>query len=151
AAMIYLPLLEETGTVPSRKYVPAPEIHAHAERIASTFALTERCLFHTGVESPTWDQDRSRSIVRTDRGGELRAQFVMTGTGPLRRPKLPAIDGLADFDGPIFHSSRWDYDVTGGGPDGSAMTALADKRVAIIGTGATAVQCIPPLARDSGE
>lgn len=151
AAMIYLPLLEETGTMPSRKYVPAPEIHAHAERIASTFDLTDRCLFHTGVDSLTWDDESSRWIVRTDRGDVLRARFVITGTGPLSRPKLPAIEGLADFDGPIFHTARWDYDVTGGGPDGSPMTGLADKRVAIIGTGATAVQCIPPLARDSGE
>lgn len=151
AAMIYLPLLEETGTVPSRKYIPAPEIHAHARRIAETFDLTDRCLFHTGVDSLTWDEDAHRWIVRTDRGDVLRAHFVITGTGPLSRPKLPAIPGLADFDGPIFHTARWDYGVTGGSADGDPMTSLASKRVGIIGTGATAVQCIPPLARDSGE
>jgi len=151
AAMIYLPLLEETGTVPSRKYVPAPEIHAHAKRIATTFDLYDRALFHTGIESMTWDDDARRWIVVTDRGDRIRARFVITGTGPLSRPKLPAIEGLHDFAGPAFHTSRWDYSITGGSPEGDPMTELAGKRVGIIGTGATAIQCIPGLARDSGE
>jgi cation diffusion facilitator CzcD-associated flavoprotein CzcO len=151
AAMIYLPLLEETGTIPSRKYVPAPEIHAHARRIADTFDLRDRALFSTTITDVTWDPDLDRWIVQTDRGDVLRARFVLVGTGPLSRPKLPAIDGLEDFAGPAFHTSRWDYAVTGGSPTGDPMTALADRRVGVIGTGATSVQAIPPLARDAGE
>ena len=151
AAMIYLPLLEETGTVPSRKYVPAPEILAHAQRIATTFDLYDRALLSTGITDVTWDADTSRWIVRTDRDDVLRARYVITGTGPLSRPKLPAIEGLDTFAGPAFHTSRWDYAVTGGGPDGSPMTALADKRVGIIGTGATAVQAIRRVAESAGE
>ena len=151
AAMIYLPLLEETGTVPSAKYVPAHEIFAHARRIATTFDLYEHSLLSTGVTGVRWDETSSRWVISTDRGDEFRAQFVATGTGPLHRPKLPAVPGLEDFAGSIFHTSRWEYSVTGGSPDGSPMTALADRRVGIIGTGATGVQCIPHLGRDSGE
>ena len=151
AAMIYLPLLEETGTVPSAKYVPAHEIFAHARRIATTFDLYEHSLLSTGVTGVRWDETTSRWVISTDRGDEFRAQFVATGTGPLHRPKLPAVPGLEDFAGSIFHTSRWEYSVTGGSPDGSPMTALADRRVGIIGTGATGVQCIPHLGRDSGE
>jgi cation diffusion facilitator CzcD-associated flavoprotein CzcO len=151
AAMIYLPLLEETGTVPSAKYVPAPEIHAHARRIATTFGLYDKALLSTQVTRLEWDDDAARWIVHTDRGDRVRARFVAMGTGPLHRPKLPGIPGLDDFAGQCFHTSRWDYAYTGGDPSGAPMTRLADKRVGIIGTGATAVQCIPHLARDAGE
>jgi cation diffusion facilitator CzcD-associated flavoprotein CzcO len=89
--------------------------------------------------------------VRTDRGDRLRARFVAMGTGPLHRPKLPGISGIETFAGHTFHTSRWDYAYTGGGPDGAPMTGLADKRVGIIGTGATAVQCVAPLGRDAKE
>lgn len=151
AAMIYLPLLEETGTVPSAKYVRAPEIHAHARRIAETFCLYENALFSTGVGGVTWDEDSSRWIIRTDRDDELRARFLAMGTGPLHRPKLPGIPGIEDFERHAFHTSRWDYDYTGGSPDGAPMDRLADKRVGIIGTGATAIQCIPPLAETAAK
>ncbi|MCB1251251.1 MAG: NAD(P)/FAD-dependent oxidoreductase [Acidimicrobiales bacterium] len=151
AAMIYLPLLEETGHMPSKKYVFAPEIFGHAQRIARTFGLYDNALFSTAVESLTWDEDASRWIVRTDRGDEIRAKYVAMGTGPLHRPKLPGIEGIESFEGHAFHTSRWDYDYTGGSPDGAPMDKLADKRVGIIGTGATAVQCIPQLARDAAE
>ena len=151
AAMIYLPLLEETGTVPSAKYVPAHEIFAHARRIAETFGLYDNALLSTGVTSVRWDEMSSRWLIETDRGDAFRARFVATGTGPLHRPKLPGVDGLDDFEGHIFHTSRWDYSVTGGSPAGDPMSELADKRVGIIGTGATAVQCIPGLGRDAGE
>ncbi|MBX3313896.1 MAG: NAD(P)/FAD-dependent oxidoreductase [Actinobacteria bacterium] len=151
AAMIYLPLLEETGTVPSRKYVPAPEIFAHAKRIAETFGLYDRALLSTGITDVRWDPEISRWVVRTDRGDVLRARYVITGTGPLSRPKLPAVEGLETFAGPAFHTSRWDYSVTGGSPEGEPMTALQGKRVGIIGTGATAVQAIPHLAASAGE
>jgi cation diffusion facilitator CzcD-associated flavoprotein CzcO len=151
AAMIYLPLLEETGHMPSQKYVPAPEIFAHARRIATTFDLYPGALFSTEVTELRWDEGSSRWLVRTDRGDELRARFVTMGTGPLHRPKLPGIEGLESFGGHCFHTSRWDYAYTGGDPSGAPMDRLADLRVGIIGTGATAVQCIPHLARDAAE
>jgi cation diffusion facilitator CzcD-associated flavoprotein CzcO len=151
AAMIYLPLLEETGHMPSAKYVLAPEIYGHCRRIAKTFDLYNDVLFSTAVTELEWDADVARWIVRTDRGDEFRAQFVAMGTGPLNKPKLPGIPGIETFTGHTFHTSRWDYAYTGGDWEGTPMTKLADKRVGIIGTGATAVQCIPPLARDAGE
>lgn len=151
AAMIYLPLLEETGTVPSAKYVPAHEIFAHAQSIATTFNLYENALLSTSVSEVSWDESSARWRITTDRGDDFTAKFVATGTGPLHRPKLPGIDGIDSFEGHAFHTSRWDYDYCGGGPAGLPMDKLGDKRVAIIGTGATAVQCIPKVGRDAGE
>ncbi len=151
AAMVYLPLLEETGHMPSMKYVYAPEIFGHAQRIGRTFGLYEKALFSTQVTDLIWDDDAQRWIIHTDRGDALRARFVAMGTGPLHRPKLPGIPGIESFAGHSFHTSRWDYGFTGGDPTGATMTNLADKRVGIIGTGATAVQCIPQLGRDSKE
>ncbi len=151
ASMIYLPLLEETGHMPSHKYTFAPENLAHAQRIATTFDLYEDALLSTGVSSLTWDDAAARWVICTDRGDEVRAKYVTIGAGPLHRPKLPGIPGIESFAGHTFHTSRWDYAYTGGSPDGDPMTGLAGKRVGIIGTGATAVQCIPYLARDAGE
>ena len=151
AAMIYLPLLEETGTVPSAKYVPAPEIHAHARRIATTFGLYDGALFSTGISTMEWDDPLCRWVIHTDRGDVLRARYVCMGTGPLHRPKLPGIPGIHTFGGHAFHTARWDYGYTGGDPKGGLMEKLADKRVGIIGTGATAVQCIPHLSRAAKE
>lgn len=151
AAMVYLPLLEETGHTPSQKYVFGPEIFEHAQRIAKTFGLYENALLSTQITNLAWDDDASRWIISTDRGDRFRARFVTMGTGPLHRPKLPGIPGIETFAGHNFHTSRWDYAYTGGDPTGASMQNLADKRVGIIGTGATAVQCIPRLARDSGE
>ncbi len=151
AAMVYLPLLEETGYLPTQKYVAAPEILDHARRIARHYDLYDGALLSTKVTELRWDPAISRWRLRTDRGDELRARFVTMGTGPLHRPKLPGIPGLEEFAGPCFHTSRWDYSVTGGGPSGAPMTGLAGQRVGIIGTGATAVQCVPHLARDAGE
>jgi len=149
--MIYLPLLEETGTMPSAKYVPAPEIHAHAKRIATTFNLYDNALFSTGITGISWNPSLSRYVVTTDRGDTIRARFVAMGTGPLHRPKLPGIPGIHDFAGHAFHTSRWDYAYTGGDPTGALMEKLSTKRVGIIGTGATSVQCIPHLSRAAKE
>jgi len=151
AAMVYLPLLEETGHMPSQKYTFATEIFAHARRIASQFGLYENALLSTAVTSLEWDETSSRWVIRTDRGDEIRARFVAMGTGPLHRPKLPGVAGIETFAGHSFHTSRWDYGYTGGDAAGAPMEKLADKRVGIIGTGATAVQCIPPLARSARE
>ncbi|MEI6495879.1 MAG: NAD(P)/FAD-dependent oxidoreductase [Actinomycetota bacterium] len=151
AAMVYLPLLEETGHMPSEKYVHAPEIHAQAKRIATTFGLYDNAVFSTAITRLEWDDDASRWIIHTDRGDRMRAKYVAMGTGPLHRPKLPGIEGIDTFGGHCFHTSRWDYDYTGGDPSGALLHKLGDKRVGIIGTGATAVQCIPHLARAAKE
>jgi cation diffusion facilitator CzcD-associated flavoprotein CzcO len=146
AAMIYMPLLEETGHMPSERYAHAPEILEHCNRIAKQYGLDESALFHTRVTELEWHAPSCRWIVRTDRGDEFTAQFVATGTGPLHVPKLPGIPGIDTFAGHSFHTSRWDYAYTGGDPAGAPLDRLADKRVAIIGTGATSVQCVPRLA-----
>lgn len=151
AAMIYLPLLEETGHMPTRKYTFAPEIFGHAQRIGTHFGLYEHALFSTEVTALSWDDTAARWIVETNRGDRMRAQFVSMGTGPLHRPKLPGIEGIHTFGGHCFHTSRWDYDYTGGDYAGTPMDRLRDKKVGIIGTGATAVQCIPHLARAAEE
>jgi cation diffusion facilitator CzcD-associated flavoprotein CzcO len=146
SAMIYMPLLEETRHVPSERYAHAPEIRAHCDRIARQYSLYDRVLFHSEVTDLEWDAAGCRWIVRTNRADEFTAQFVGIGTGPLHVAKLPGIPGIETFQGHAFHTSRWDYAYTGGDPEGAPMDRLADKRVAIIGTGATSVQCIPHLA-----
>ncbi|MBL8349393.1 MAG: NAD(P)/FAD-dependent oxidoreductase [Burkholderiaceae bacterium] len=151
AAMVYMPLLEETGHRPSEKYTHGPEILAHCERIGRQYGLAGQALFHTEVTGLAWDEARALWRIRTNRGDDFSAQFIGLGTGPLHVPKLPGIPGIATFRGHSFHTSRWDYGYTGGDPLGAPMTKLAGQRVALIGTGATAVQCVPHLARDSGE
>jgi len=151
ASMVYMPLLEETGHMPSEKYAHAPEILAHCQRIGRQYGLYEHALFHTEVTSLDWDEAKSRWTIRTNRGDAFTAQFVGMGTGPLHVPKLPGIEGIESFKGHSFHTSRWDYDYTGGSPSGALIEKLADKRVGIIGTGATSVQCVPHLARACKE
>ena len=142
---VYLPLLEETGYVPTEKYVHAPEILDHCHRIAERFDLYERALLSTEVTHIEWDPGRRRWVIDTDRGDQLTARFVVLGNGPLHRPKLPGIPGIGTFRGHSFHTSRWDYDYTGGDSWGG-LDRLGDKRVGVIGTGATAVQIVPHLA-----
>jgi cyclohexanone monooxygenase len=147
ASMVYMPLLEETGHRPSEKYAHAPEILQQCRRIGRQFGLYDNALFHTVVEEVSWDEANSRWLIRTNRGDAFTASFIGLGTGPLHVPKLPGIAGVEDFEGHAFHTSRWDYDYTGGDPDGAPLDRLGDRRVAIIGTGATSVQCVPHLAR----
>ena len=151
ASMIYMPLLEETGHMPSEKYAHAPEIRNHCSRIGTHFDLYEKALFHTEVIGMEWDEGASRWTIRTSRGDEFTAKYVGMGTGPLHVAKLPGLLGIDSFKGKAFHTSRWDYAYTGGNPEGAPMENLADKRVAIIGTGATSVQCIPHLAKAAKE
>lgn len=151
ASFVYMPLLEETGHMPSEKYCKGPEILDHCRRIGEHFDLYEKAVFSTEVTSLNWDESASRWIIKTNRGDEMRAEFIAMGTGPLHRPKLPGIAGIDTFGGHTFHTSRWDYEYTGGNPAGAPLDGLADKRVGIIGTGATSVQCIPHLARAAKE
>jgi cation diffusion facilitator CzcD-associated flavoprotein CzcO len=143
---IYLPLLEETGYIPKEKYSFAPEILAHARRIGEKFDLYRDACFQTTIKAITWSEDECRWIVTTDRGDSMRARFVVMSNGPLNRPKLPGIPGIESYQGHTFHTSRWDYGYTGGDTNGN-LDKLGDKRVAVIGTGATAVQCVPHLGK----
>ena len=143
-AYIYLPLCEETGYLPQHKFAFQPEILAHAQRIGRHYALYEDALFHTAVTDLEWQEEAGRWLVRTNRGDALQARFVIMSNGPLNTPKLPGVPGIEAFEGHTFHTSRWDYAYTGGSSEGN-LSGLKDKRVAIIGTGATAVQCIPHL------
>ncbi|NEB39489.1 NAD(P)/FAD-dependent oxidoreductase [Streptomyces sp. SID14515] len=147
---VYLPMLEETGYVPEWKYAPGDEIRRHAVRIARTYGLYADTLFSTGVTSLTWEENSETWIVATDRGDAFRATYVVNATGTLTDPKLPGIPGIEKFTGHTFHTSRWDYAYTGGTPQGG-MTRLADKRVGIVGTGATGIQVIPMLAQDAAH
>ena len=140
----YLPLLEELDYVPKEKYSYAREILEHSERIGKHFGLYEKTLFQTEVKDLEWDSQTKRWIVRTNRDDAIRARFVSMANGPLHRPKLPGIPGIQSYQGHTFHTSRWDYEYTGGGPNGG-LDKLTDKRIAIIGTGATAIQCVPFL------
>jgi cyclohexanone monooxygenase len=141
---IYLPLLEELGYVPKEKYSRAPEILAHSQAIGRRYDLYRGALFQTEVTELRWDEASARWIVSTNRGDRLRARFVCMSNGPLNRPKLPGIPGIETFRGHSFHTSRWDYAYTGGSSEGN-LEGLRGKRVGIIGTGATAVQCVPHL------
>ncbi|MFE7812995.1 flavin-containing monooxygenase [Streptomyces sp. NPDC057433] len=149
-AHVYLPMLDETGYVPEWKYAPGEEIRRHAMRVARQSGLYEHALFSTSVTSLTWEETSGTWIVATDRGDAFHATYVVTSTGTLSTPKLPGIPGIQDFEGHTFHTSRWDYAYTGGTPDGG-MTGLADKRVGVVGTGATGIQVIPMLAEDAAH
>ena len=147
---VYLPLLEELGYIPKHKYSFAPEILEHSRNIARHFRLYDDALLQTGVTELRWDEADGRWIVSTDRGDRFKARYVAMANGPLSRPKLPGIPGINDFKGHTFHTSRWDYRYTGGDSSGG-LTGLADKRVGIIGTGATAIQCVPHLGEWAKE
>jgi len=147
---IYLPLLEELAYVPTEKYARAPEILAHAQAIGRKYDLCRGACFQTEVTEMRWDEEAARWILATDRGDRMRARFVCMPTGPLNRPKLPGIPGIESFRGHAFHTSRWDYAYTGGDSNGK-LTGLRGKRVGVIGTGATAVQCVPHLGEAAGQ
>lgn len=147
---VYLPLLEEVGTIPSERYAPGEEIRRHAVAIAERYGLYRDTLFQTRATALSWDEDAEEWLVETDRGDAFRARFVVTSSGTLTQPKLPGIPGIETFRGHTFHTSRWDYGYTGGTPDGG-LNGLADKRVAVVGTGATGLQVIPHVGEDARE
>jgi cation diffusion facilitator CzcD-associated flavoprotein CzcO len=142
---IYLPMLEELDYVPTHRYAFGNEIRAHLHALAERFDLVDDALFHTGVTGAAWDEAAQRWRVRTDRGDTLTTTYYVLAVGILNLMKLPAIPGMEDFRGTSFHTARWDYGYTGGGP-GEPLTRLGDKVVALVGTGASGIQCIPPLA-----
>lgn len=150
-AYCYLPLLEETGFMPSKKFTDGAEIREYAQSIARKYDLYRGALFHTMISALRWDENLKRWKISTRQGDEIRARFVIMANGLLNIPKLPGIPGINEFRGHVFHSARWDYDYTGGSQAEPVLHRLADKRVAIVGTGATAIQLVPFLGRYAKE
>ena len=136
----YLPLLEEMEHFPTMKFASGFEILEYCQKLAEKFDFYDHCLFHTTVEKTEWDEESGRWTVFTDRGDAMKARYVILANGILTSPKLARIDGMETFKGDAFHTSRWNYNVE-----------LQGKRVGIIGTGATAVQAIPELAKVVGD
>ena len=132
----YLPLLEEMGYFPTMKFASGFEILEYCQLMAEKLDFYDRCLFHTTVERTEWDEAPGHWVVSTDRGDRMKARHVVLANGSLTTPKLARIDGMETFAGASFHTSRWDYNVD-----------LTGKRVGIIGTGASAVQAVPELAK----
>ncbi|RSL48493.1 hypothetical protein CEP53_009519 [Fusarium sp. AF-6] len=157
---IYLPLLEETGYIPTHKYAPGDEIRLHAERIAAQWKLKDKALFRSDVKSVEWD-DKAQlwNVKLTQRRGpltpkidiEFRAEYVYLAAGVLTKPQIPDIPGLLSFSGSIFHTARWDYKVSEGSPTNQSLDGLRNKKVGIVGTAATAVGVIPQVAKYAGE
>jgi cyclohexanone monooxygenase len=143
---VYLPLLEETGYSPREKYAKASEIFEYCRGLAKRFGIYDTALFQTQVQEFRWNEEARRWFVKTDQGDEIRARFISIAVGNLSKPKLPGIPGIESFKGHFFHTCRWDYEYTGGDESGG-LTKLQDKTVAVVGTGATAVQVIPQLAK----
>jgi cation diffusion facilitator CzcD-associated flavoprotein CzcO len=143
----YLPLLEEMEFFPSKKFADGLEIREYSQRVATRFNLYEGALFHTCVNALSWDEPINRWRIATDRGDDLCARFVVMALGPINTPKVPRVEGLDDFEGRTFHTARWDYDYTGGSQEEPVLDNLRDKRVAIVGTGASAIQAVPYLGR----
>ena len=146
-AYCYLPLLEEMGFMPSKKFADGYEIREYCQSVARKFDLYKGALFHTLISSMRWDETIQRWRVLTDRDDEIRARFVVMANGLLNIPKLPGIPGIHEFKGEMFHTARWDYAYTGGTQKEPVLDKLADKRVAIVGTGATSVQATPFLGQ----
>jgi cyclohexanone monooxygenase len=141
-------MLEELGYIPKQKYSFGDEVFEHCQRIGKHFGLYDHAIFSTLIRSMEWDEPTRRWRIGTNRGDDIRARFVVMCQGPFNRPKLPGIPGITDFRGHTFHTARWDYAYTGGDMSGG-LDKLADKRVAVIGTGASGVQIVPHLARDA--
>ncbi|KIW98248.1 uncharacterized protein Z519_01832 [Cladophialophora bantiana CBS 173.52] len=149
-AYIYMPLLEETGYIATEKYARAPELFEHSRRIGKMYGLYDRTLFHTEALSLEWNEGTRRWSVMTNRGDHIKARFITTAGGLLHKPKLPGVPGITSYKGHSFHTSRWDYAYTGGDSQGN-LYKLSDKRVGVIGTGATGVQVIPHVAKWAKE
>ncbi len=145
---MYIPMLEEFGYIPTRRYASGEEIRGHLQRIADRYELKDEALFHTGVTRAEWQEDEGRWLVHTDRGDEFRCRWYVLAVGILNLMKLPAIPGMEDFEGRSFHTARWDYEYTGGSID-EPLTNLEDKVVALLGTGASGIQCVPPLVESA--
>lgn len=145
-----MPLLEETGYMPSRKYASGIELQEHADRIARRWELDSRALFNSSVRNLSWNDEEACWMVEvvsvSGQSVTLEADFVITVTGLLNTPKMPKVFENGVFNGRMFHTSRWDYAYTGGSYENPEMVNLRDKRVGVVGTGATAIQAVSQLA-----
>jgi cation diffusion facilitator CzcD-associated flavoprotein CzcO len=149
-AHIYLPLLEELNYAPKHRYAYADEMLELSQRIGKEYGLYDKACFHTSITGAQWSENEKRWHIQTDRNDTLTANHFVLACGRQSLPKLPNLPGIDTFTGHIFHSSRWDYDYTGGSSQGG-LTGLRNKRVGIVGTGATALQIVPEVAKDAGE
>ena len=140
----YLPLLDELDYVPVNHYSRGPEIFGHCQAIAKKYDLYDLAVFQTTVTETLWNAEEGLWHIKTNRGDHMRAQFVICANGTLSKPKLSKIEGMESFKGHAFHTSRWDYDYPG-----QDLSNLKDKVVGIIGTGASAVQAVPELAKQA--
>jgi cation diffusion facilitator CzcD-associated flavoprotein CzcO len=156
---IYLPMLEETGYMPKMRYAGGEEIRAYADLLADKYNLRGRALFQTSGKSLTWNTDHWSCKLLTKQKGqpekslEITANFIILASGTFTYPKLPNLPGLDSFKGKMIHTARWNYVITGGAPalTGAALTGLKGKKVALVGTGATAIQVVPNIAKHAGE
>ncbi|KAK4446812.1 pyridine nucleotide-disulfide oxidoreductase [Podospora aff. communis PSN243] len=157
---IYMPYLEETGYVPKFKYAPGYEVLEHAKRIAAHFNLDEKALFRSTMTAATWDDDEnlwtldvveSRGPNKEKRQLKIQADYFLGAYGILHTPQVPKVPGLDTFAGPMFHTARWDYSISGGSPENPQLTGFEGKRVGILGTGATAIQSVPWIAKFAKE
>ncbi|HEY0957707.1 MAG TPA: NAD(P)/FAD-dependent oxidoreductase [Novosphingobium sp.] len=146
-AYCYLPLLEEMGALPSKKFADGKEIYDYIQTIPDKFGFRDKALFHTVITGLKWDESIRRWRVSTNRGDDIRARFVIMCGGTLSTPKLPGVPGIDKFKGHMFHTSRWDFAYSGGSWDNPVLDKLKDKRVAIVGTGATSIQAVPYLGK----
>lgn len=159
-ASVYLPLLEETGYIPTKRYASGEEIREHANRIAAQWKLTDKALFRAEAQTLEWDEVSQlwKIKIKQNRGPSespkqitFNARYVYLAAGVLTRPQVPEVPGLLSFQGPIFHTARWNYAVSGGSPSDQTLVGLRGKRVAVVGTAATSIGVIPEVAKYAGE
>ena len=123
-----------------RRFADAPEIQAHMQRVAAQHGVNPHLRLGTRLTAAHFDEASGHWHLTTEHGQRLRARFFVCSTGPLSQARFPDIPGLADFQGRLLHSARWD-----------AAADLAGQRVAVIGTGSTASQLIPPIAAQAAQ
>lgn len=158
-AYCYLPMLEEMGYMPKHKYSYGDEIRTYCNMIVEKYGLASTATFCVETHDLKWNDQASEWVAKmtqkkTD-GSKVdmtvRAEFAFMCSGLLNVPKLPGVPGIEDFKGHSFHTSRWDYEYTGGSQTDPTLSKLKDRRVAVVGTGATAVQALPHLAKYAKE
>ncbi|MEV6065009.1 NAD(P)/FAD-dependent oxidoreductase [Nocardia sp. NPDC052001] len=124
----------------SRIFAPGSELRDYAESMVDKYGLRSKLRLNTTIVAAEFDDEHSLWRLTSDGGHELTARHIVLAIGGLERPKMPDIEGLNDFGGTLVHTAMWDHDVS-----------LRGKRVAVIGTGATALQLIPAIVEETGH
>ncbi|WP_460841483.1 flavin-containing monooxygenase, partial [Nocardioides marmoraquaticus] len=119
----------------TRTYAPGDELKQYAEWLVERYALTSRIRLSTHVVRAVWEKEQHLWRLELDDGATVRARFLINGSGVLTTPKAPDLPGIDTFRGTTVHTARWDHDLD-----------LSGQRVAVIGTGASAIQLIPAIA-----